>query len=449
MTALIATPARRALWLFVGLCAVYSANGRESGSTDSQAAKYLARDIVLHHTLTLEATVAAQPLLGERAAFARDREGRWRPAYGVVPGLVAAVPATLLHASGAIDMAAPRAPNLIAALTATILTAAAVTLVFLALRRSGHENAALLTALALGLGTNYWATVSQTLWQHESVAFGLALALWSWWRRPSPSLLYLILGGCGLAFAGAARMQVAPMILVWLGGIAATAGWRRALVPAGIVAGVGLVEIARNLVWFGHVLGASTATESLHPLLHDLPGPLASEPWWNALGLLISPSKGLLLYSPIVLVAVFALGLVRRTADWSSVRWLVAAAGVQFILYSWYAVWWAGHTFGPRYLMDVLIPLTPLGAAGACWILQRRVARWVAAGALAWSIAVSAMGAFVYPNERWNTWPVDVDRHHDRLWEWRDSQISRALRSRPSPQNFNLFNRSAVRRTQG
>ena len=58
---------------------------------------------------------------------------------------------------------------------------------------------------------------------------------------------------------------------------------------------------------------------------------------------------------------------------------------------------------------------------------------------LAWSIAVSAAGAFVFPNERWNQHPADVDRHHRRLWDWSDLQIARAWRSAPSPQNFSLF----------
>lgn len=438
---------RHALALFAVLFVVYNANGRESGSTDSQAAKYLARDIIVHHTLTLNATVEAQPLLGERAAFAQDRRGDWRPAYGVVPGLLASIPGSVLHATGLVDVRAPRAPNLLAALTASALTAGAVVLVFLTMRRAQSDRIALVTAGALGLGTNYWAIVSQTLWQHETVAFGVALALWSWWRVESPTTPRLILGAAGLALAGAARMQVTPMIAVLLLWMVARVGWRRALAPLALVALAAAAEIWRNVAWFGHILGAATATESLHPLLHDLPGPLASAPWRNALGLLVSPTQGLLIYSPIVLVALVALtrSLVRRAVP-SDERWLAAAAGVQFLVYSAYAVWWAGHTFGPRYLMDVLVPLAPFGAAGAAAAAAWRPARWAALTALAWSIGVASLGAFVYPHERWNTDPLDVDRHHFRLWDWRDSQISRALRTRPSPQNFNLFNRTAVRR---
>jgi hypothetical protein len=63
------------------------------------------------------------------------------------------------------------------------------------------------------------------------------------------------------------------------------------------------------------------------------------------------------------------------------------------------------------------------------------------AAALAWSIAVAATGAFVYPHDRWNTDPVSVDRHHERLWDWSDPQIVRCWKAGPSPVNFTLFER--------
>lgn len=438
---------RQAIALFAVMFVAYSANGRESGSTDSQAAKFLVRELVLNHALNLNATVAAQPLLGERAAFAQDLQGTWRPAYGIVPALIAAVPASVLHVTGLVDMGAPRAPNLSAALTAAALTAGAVALVFLALRRHHSDPIALVTACALGLGTNYWAIVSQTLWQHECVAFGLALALWSWWRPDTLTTRHLVIGAAGLALAGAARMQVAPMVAVMILWMMQRTGWRRSLVPLSVIGLVAAAEVWRNLAWFGHVLGATTGTESLHPLLHNVPGPIAESPIWNAVGLLFSPSRGLFIYSPVVLIAAVALVVTfarhRSTRD---LRWFALTAAVQFVVYSCYAVWWAGHSFGPRYLMDILIPLTPFGAIGAAMMARAAAARLAGRLLLAVSIAVSSLGAFVYPHERWNTDPLNIDLHHERLWDWHDSQISRALRTRPNPQNFNLLARPTVRR---
>jgi hypothetical protein len=116
------------------------------------------------------------------------------------------------------------------------------------------------------------------------------------------------------------------------------------------------------------------------------------------------------------------------------------------VFYSLYTVWWAGHTYGPRYALDVLPPLVPLAIAGFPVVTRSRVLTGIAILALAWSVTVSAAGAFIYPAEQWNTDPTEVDRYHERLWDWRDSQIARTFRSHPSPQNFDLFAAEAIRR---
>ena len=113
--------------LFVSLFVIYNANGREIGTVDSQPAKFTARELALRGTLVLDRVVAERPGLAERAAFARDLQGHVRSAYPLPSALIAAVPATLLHYSGLVDLEAPLGPNLVAALTASLLTAAAVT----------------------------------------------------------------------------------------------------------------------------------------------------------------------------------------------------------------------------------------------------------------------------------------------------------------------------------
>jgi hypothetical protein len=95
-------------------------------------------------------------------------------------------------------------------------------------------------------------------------------------------------------------------------------------------------------------------------------------------------------------------------------------------------------------MLDVLIPLTPFAAFGMESTMKLAVGRFVGSLLLLWSIAVAGMGAFVYPNERWNTMPEDVDRHHERLWDLRDTQIRRVFEAERSPQNYDLFERGAI-----
>jgi hypothetical protein len=119
------------------------------------------------------------------------------------------------------------------------------------------------------------------------------------------------------------------------------------------------------------------------------------------------------------------------------------------VFYSSYNVWWGGHTYGPRYCLDILPLLVPLVAAGMPWSLAGRWRRGVAIAGLAWSIAVAGTEAFMYPNEQWNAKPVDVDQHHERLWEWGDPQFVRCWKTGWSPQNFNPFTAAAFRRERG
>lgn len=426
----------RALALFAALFLLYNANGREMGNYDSQPTKYAARELLLRGTLALDHVVAATPQLAERPAFAKARDGRIRSAYSPAPAVAAAALMWPLWMAGILDIRAPLGPNWIAKLTASLLTAGAVVLSFFTARRFMSGARALMLAAALGIGTGYWPTVSQTLWQHETAILGLALALFAFTARDLRAAGMLAIG-VGLGLAGSSRPQLAPAIAVLLAGAVVRGGigaW-----PALAATGAfGIALIAANSSWFGHPMGAMPLLEALHPAVHATDATF--DPGGGGFaGLLVSPNRGLLIFSPIVAVAAAGVPRAVRERGRSPLVWCAGAALAQYVLYASYSVWWGGHTFGPRYMLDVLPLLAVLAAAG---VGDRRVPRSLASGmalALAWSISVSAAGAFVFPNERWNAHPADVDRRHSRLWDWSDLQIVRAWRSTPSPQNFSLF----------
>jgi hypothetical protein len=424
--------------------ALYNANGREIGSYDSQPAKYLAVEIATRQTLTLNYVVGRILPLGERPGFATDVDGNIRSTYPLPSALAAAIVAKALSAARLVDLGAPLAVNLVAKLTASLLTATAVGCAFLAAARRTSRTNALLVALAFGLGTNLWASVSQTLWQQETALCALMCALALLGDRRESALRCVAIGVM-IGLAGWARPQLGPTVLAFCGLMAARWGWRSVLGLAPVAVFAGLA-VSINLAWFGHPLGNVPALEGLHPGVHALEGSLTARPWESALGLLISPSRGLLVFSPVVAFATAGLAAARREGWRTELRWCVVAAVMQFLSYSAYSVWWGGHTFGPRYALDILPPLVVIGSAGLHAVLSRPVLRLAGAVCLAWSIGAAGTGAFVYPAELWNSSPTDIDRDHARLWDWRDSQLLRAARSEWSPQNFALFSAEAVRR---
>jgi hypothetical protein len=418
----------------------YNANGREVGSYDSQPTKFLAIEIAQRHSLSLDRVVARTPAYGERPGFVKGLDGHYRSGYPIAPALLSAAPAWLFSAIGLVDLDTPLASGTFAKLTASSLTTAAVLLAFGIARRMGDRTAAALIALGFGLGTNLWPTASQSLCQHETAVFGIAAALYIFSHaeeRLTAGQMTCAFAALGLA--GAARPQVAPALVVVALALVRRGGMSRVWTAWPALLTVAAVMIL-NVSWFGSVLGAMTARESMHLQVHAIRGIVNPTPWWGAAGLLLSPSRGILIFSPVVLVGVVGFWRVFRSEERQEIwPWCAVAVTVQFVVYSAYSVWWGGHTYGPRYLTDVLPFLVP-GAAVAMSLISPCPALKATAGALlAWSILVAATGAFCYPADQWNTDPVDVDRRHERLWDWRDPQIVRCWTRGLAPQNWDLF----------
>ena len=430
----VAVAAALAALLFL----VYNSNGREIGSYDSQPTKFAARELLLRGTLTLNHVVGAVPLYAERTAFVLSRDGQYRSGYSPVPAIAAAALVYPAAATGAIDVRSPSAPGLIAVLAASTFTSIAVSLLFLAARRLTSRWRAVAIAVALGLGTGLWSLVSRTLWEHETAILGLAIAMLFFCSEDDLPLGDAVGTGVGLALAGLARPQLAPVIAIILAGVAVRAPRHAAIAAAAVVAIAGGLLMLTYWRWFGHPLGAIIVMQAEANTVHGTGGFFGGG-FEGFAGLLFSPSRGLLVFSPVIAIALAGYRDAIR-ATWSSpLRWCAIAAAMQFVVYGGYAVWWAGHTYGPRYLLDVLPLLAPLAAAALTRMRFGPLTLAASTLALAWSIALAATGAFCYPHDAWNTSPVEVNRAHARLWDWSDPQFVRCWRTGFSPQNFDLL----------
>ena len=444
---------RRGEWitiavLFTLFVAAYGANGREIGTYDSRPSELAAREFLLRGTLSLNHAVGAVPEYADRWGFILAKDDRYRPIYSPVPSLVAAAVIWPFWRTGVIDIRAPLAVQLIGKVTATIMVALAAIVSYITARRMLPRGKAVLIACGLALGTGWWSLASQTLWQSESAVFGFALAIAAFMRvdeRPGPGTAAALIAG--LSLAGTARPQLAPAIAVLLAGVAYRAPrWCGVVVASGVAVAAAALALV-NWRWYGNAFGAIVLINDLNRTVHRT-GAIFYPGVDGAVGLLFSPSRGLLVFSPVVLVAAAGVAAAVREGPRRAGLWCLAAAAVQFAVYSTYAVWWGGHTYGPRYMLDILPLLVPLAIA-ALARRHSRIWRVAAVAAFAWSVVVAATGAFVYPNDRWNTDPTDVDTHHERLWSVSDAQIARCWKAGLSPQNFALFDRAAVRQSVG
>ena len=426
---------------------VYNANGREIGSFDTQPSKFAARELLLRGTLALNHVVGATPEYAERWGFINAADGRYRSIYSPVPSLAAAAITWPLWKIGLIDIRAPAAPALMAKLTASLLISLSAVLAFLAARAYASRGQALLVAFGLGLGTGFWSTASQTLWQTETSTLGLTIAVLAF-AKPGGHLTLrrAIAIGIGLGLAVITRPQLAPAVIAILAGTWLRTSVRNAIITSAIIAVFAAVLATQNLRWFGHALGALPLIQAYNASVHKSGASfrLSPEGW---LGLLVSPSRGLLVFSPIALVAAWGLRPAIKEGWRAPAVWCLIAAAAQYALYATYSVWWGGHTYGPRYMLDVLPLLVPAAAVGVARLSSNPLMRSAGALGLAWWVLVAATGAFCYPADQWNVVPNDIDRNHARLWSWTDTQIGRCWHTGLSPQNFTLFDRLSVRRS--
>ena len=183
--------------------------------------------------------------------------------------------------------------------------------------------------------------------------------------------------------------------------------------------------------------GGYAAIEAMHPWAHGTRGTWTAPFLEGASGTLFSPSHGLFAYSPWVALSLLALPLARKAGGWSLGSALIASLGVSFVLLSKYSCWWGGHCYGPRFWIDAGPIFGLILARSLEWARAERRWGWLAAFgvAISVSIALQAIGAFFYPSS-WHGAPNNADRHHERLWDWRDNEVTRGIKEGVKPRDW-------------
>ena len=293
---------------------------------------------------------------------------------------------------------------------ASLLAALAVAAVFLvAFEVLGSVWLALLAALVFGLGTAAWSTASRALWMHGPVmlllAVALLLALWSSRRAVLAGFM-----GVPLALAFVVRPTAAAAIVSF----GAWVVWQRRR-WLGLFVGSGLVVAApfflANQMMFG---------QWMHPY-YDTSQMGSSSKFFEAFaGNLVSPARGLFVFSPVLLLALW-----RRRWKPAPLEWAAAGAVVlHLVLISRFQHWWGGFSFGPRLMSDVA-PLLVFLLLPVLKELRRPALGTAFAVLLGLSVFVHWRGASDFDTWLWNSDPVSVDLKPSRLWDWSDLQFLR------------------------
>jgi hypothetical protein len=407
--------------LLIGLCClvVYNANLRSISAGDTYPARYLPFAIVQYHTIFFDpiARVAAQGR-GAGAYWMLPRpDGHILSLYPVVlPVLVAPlyVPAVgYLHFKGWTDARLDRVARVMEKLTASFLAALSAALLYLLLRRRAKGSIALLLTLAYAFGTTTWTISSQALWQHgmaELLVIAALLLLTAPCTAPRTLAAGLLLG----LIAGNRPPDVilgaalGVYALFWVGSRG------RAVLLAAASALPMVVVLLYNLHTAGNVGGGYGVIGTVHFFEHPLLPGMA--------GLLVSPTRGLLVFCPFLLFLALAY---RHRPQLREERLLTLCMSVavilQLMLYA-KVDWRSGLSWGPRYMTD-LLPLliwmlVPVVAA------LRGVGRVSFLAAVGIAVVLEAIGAFSYSfSLDLPIYAADLSLRDDMrgAWQWQNA----------------------------
>lgn len=303
-----------------------------------------------------------------------------------------------------------------------------------------RQRYALAAALVFSFGTAAWSTASRSYWQHGPSMLMLSLAVWVAVRaRSDPQALRWL----GVPLAASYFMRPTNVVPVVLFTLWVLICHRRYLVHH--VAGMAAVFAAFamvNLTAYGSVLQPYFTEERRVRTGGELAEALA--------GNLVSPSRGLFVFSPVLLLAIAGFVLQRRARRLDGLDVLLASSVVlhwlSISLFA-YPAWWGGHSYGPRLFSDVVpfVIALSLPVLDRLAVMDHRSRAWrrsvaVCTALAGVSVLINFSGAYFRSSTCWNG---SIDQEPSRVWDLTDPQFLRG------PRNFVSGERQRAELTRG
>jgi len=311
---------------------------------------------------------------------------------------------------------------LVEVLLSSTIVALTTVMLFLTARMYLGIGGSVALALLFAFGTSAWSTASRALWQHGPDMLMLAAAL------------YL------LSLAGRR-----PAVLPWVAAPLVFAYFMRptSSIPLAVVGAYVLIHHRRQFVpWLA--VAAVTAAPFLAYNFHIYHRPLQS---YYLLGLflapkpanlgrilngfagnIVSPSRGLFIFSPFLLFSLCGIWLSFRRKWLTPLTYYLAAVLVlHWIAISDYMIWTAGASYGPRMFVDMLPLFIFFLIPAFLWLHlnePRRVRSLAFYLCVLGSVFIHYRGAMCWAPYEWNASQPDMIAH---AWDWRDPQFLRGV----------------------
>jgi hypothetical protein len=431
--------------LFLIAIVVYNLNFRNINSIDTIPASLLPFAILNQHTLHLD--MFSSFIYGENYGAFALINGHFYSAYPLVTPVLVTPLYILPYLALAVLHVPPDMNNSIFFLvvfamekiSASIIASLSVVVFFAGMKKLVSAKTAMITSLIFAFGTSIWSINSQALWQHGLVALFLTLIFFFIVKNEEKEqvLNYIFLGLCSglLALSRPSDMILVIPAVVYIFYKSYPGNVKSGLAYC-LAAIVGALPfIAYNMSVFHSLFGGYN--NSLASFEFD------SQILVHFIGLLFSPNRGLFIFTPVALLAVFGILRISSVPN-RGLRLALYSFAVSLVLeitvYAAFQFWWGGDTYGPRFLVGALpifgiftgMFLDPLVSPGDRKIqkrpLKEKILIVVITLFVIWSVFVQVVGCFYYPNGNWNDSPPLTE---ERLWNVTDTQILRTFDAGP------------------
>ena len=285
---------------------------------------------------------------------------------------------------------------------AAALVAGSAALLYLAAITLTSRRNALIIAFAYGLGTCVWSTCSQGLWQQTPNVFFLALGTCLFFRIDKVKWQA---APCGIAYAMAVWCRPTSAIVALCVGAYLVLHDRRAFMAyalAGLPFAVALAFYNQHYlgspVAFGQEVGGRiiAVAKTGSPVVWQTPL------FKGLLGLIASPSRGLFVFSPYLLLAIPGMVQIWTTPRHAVLRPLLVAVLIVLCIEAKHFDWWGGWSYGYRHVLDMTVLLSLMFIPVIDSLCRRMLLRGLLALTLLWSVAVQVIGVTAYDLSGWN-----------------------------------------------
>jgi hypothetical protein len=310
-------------------------------------------------------------------------------------------------------------------LIASAQIALAALFIFLTARRELTRNQALLVTFVFAFCTSAWSVGSRSAGQHGASMLALALALYLLMigTRNEKAVRYMALP---LAFSYVIRPTNAIPIL-FLSLYVLMAHRKQFFAYFLWSLPISISFIAYNLaVYYAPFSNYYSAGRQLG----SNPDVLEA-----AVGTIVSPARGLFIFSPILFCAVYGFFWKIRQRKVGTLDGCMLAIFVShWAVLSSFGDWWGGHSYGPRYWSDLtplmvyyMVPFVQAMYESAGFKRMTLLTAFIVLAAM--SLFVHARGATSLATWAWNREPTNINDTPQRLWDWHDLMFLRGLRT--------------------